>query len=50
MIAVAIEVTSIGSKNQHAGELPSSNKKLKKRLRTSIEAKYVHFVSVLNPL
>ena len=50
VIAAAIAVTSIRSKNQHAGELPNSNKKLKNRFRMSIEAKYVHFVLVLNPL
>ena len=50
VIAATIAVTSIGSKNQHSGELPNSNKKLKNRLRTSIEAKYVHFVSALYPL
>ena len=30
--AAAIVVTSIGSKNQYAGELPNSNKQLKNRL------------------
>ena len=50
MIAAEIAVTSIRSKNKHAGELPNSNKKLKNRLRTTIKAKYVHFVLVLNPL
>ena len=41
VIAAAIAVTSIRSKNQPADELPKSNKKLKNRLCTSIEAKYV---------
>ena len=43
MIAAAIAVTSISSKYQHTGELPNSNKKLKNRVRSSIEVKYVKF-------
>ena len=46
--AIAVHVTSIGSKNQHAGELPNGNKKLTSRLLTSIEAKHVHSVPVLS--
>ena len=46
--AIAVHITSIGSKNQHAGELRNGNKKLTNRLFTSIGAKHVHSVPVLS--